>query len=176
MPYISLTPTLRYRRLTTTSRLGFRTIARRMHFAKQSETLNNVHEINYAEIVSDTPSDTVMQELSELLRRLFSEDESRTYAKCYWEILTSSEEIDCVTLMSISKALPHCSTSWWITYGSGQTAQWIIRMAALPGKIPVTVKTTPSTQQSKKPFGRIIQEAIERIEREFEEKTVARAK
>lgn len=83
MPYIPLTPILRYRKLTTTSRLDFRTIARRMHFAESGETLNNVHEINYAEIVSDTPFDTVMQELSELLPRLFPENEFRSDALSY---------------------------------------------------------------------------------------------
>ena len=118
MPYIPLTPTLRCRELTTASRLGFRTIARRMHFAESGETLSNAHEMHYAEIVSDTPFDTVMQELSELLQRLFPENEFRSYAKCYLEILPPSEEMDYATLMSILKVLPRCrDTSWWITFG-----------------------------------------------------------
>lgn len=169
MPYIPLTPTLRYRKLTTIRRLGFRTIARRMHFAEQGETLDNAHEINYAEIVSDTPFDTVMQELSELLQRLFPENEFRSYTKCYLEILPSSEEMDYATLMSISKVLPHCSTSWWITYGSGLTEQWGIRIAVLPGEIPVAANTTPAPQPPKKPLGQIVLSAIERIQQKWDE-------
>ena len=169
MPYIPLTPILRYRKLTTTSRLDFRTIARRMHFAESGETLNNVHEINYAEIVSDTPFDTVMQELSELLPRLFPENEFRSYTKCYLEILTSSEEMDYATLMSISKVLPHCSTSWWITYGSGLTEQWGIRIATLPEEIPVAANTIPAPQPPKKPLGQIVLSAIERIQQKWDE-------
>ena len=144
MPYIPFTPTLRYRKLTMTSRLGFRTIARRMHFAESGETLSNAHEMHYAEIVSDTPFDTVMQELSELLQRLFPENEFRSYAKCYLEILPPSEEMDYATLMSILKVLPRCrDTSWWITYGSGLTEQRGIRIAVLFGEIPVAANTTP---------------------------------
>ena len=156
MPYIPLTPILRYRKLTTTSRLDFRTIARRMHFAESGETLYNVH-------------DTVMQELSELLPRLFPENEFRSYTKCYLEILTSSEEMDYATLMSISKVLPHCSTSWWITYGSGLTEQWGIRIAVLPGEIPVAANTTPSLQLPKKRLGQIVLSAIERIQQKWDE-------
>ena len=105
MPYISLTPTLRYRMLTVTNCLVLPTIACRMHFAEQHATLDNVYETDYAEIVSDTPFDTVMQELSELLQRLFPENEFRSYAKCYLEILPPSEEMDYATLMSILKVL-----------------------------------------------------------------------
>ena len=169
MPYIPLTPTLRYRKLTMTCRLGFRTIARRMHFAESGETLSNAHEMHYAEIVSDTPFDTVMQELSELLQRLFPENEFRSYAKCYLEILTSSEEMDYATLMSISKVLPHCSTSWWITYGSGLTEQWGIRIATLPEEIPVAANTIPAPQPPKKPLGQIVLSAIERIQQKWDE-------
>lgn len=170
MPYIPFTPTLRYRKLTMTSRLGFRTIARRMHFAEQGETLDNAHEINYTEIVSDTPFDTVMQELSELLQRLFPENEFRSYAKCYLEILTSSEEMDYATLMSISKVLPRCrDTSWWITYGSGLTEQRGIRIAVLFGEIPVAANTIPAPQPPKKPLGQIVLSAIERIQQKWDE-------
>ena len=169
MPYIPLPPPPRYRKLTMTSRLDFRTIARRMHFAESGETLSNAHEMHYAEIVSDTPFDTVMQELSELLQRLFPENEFRPYTKCYLEILTSSEEMDYATLMSISKVLPHCSTSWWITYGSGLTEQWGIRIAVLPGEIPVAANTTPAPQPPKKRFGQIILSAIEQIQQKWDE-------
>ena len=62
MTYISLTPTLRYQMLTVTNCLVLPTIACRMHFAEQHTTLDNVYEIDYAEIVSDTPFDTVMQD------------------------------------------------------------------------------------------------------------------
>ena len=162
MPYIPLTPTLRCRELTTASRLGFRTIARRMHFAESGETLSNAHEMHYAEIVSDTPFDTVMQELSELLQRLFPENEFRSYAKCYLEILPPSEEMDYATLMSILKVLPRCrDTSWWITYGSGLTEQRGIRIAVLCGEIPVAANTTPALQLPKKRLGQIVLSAIE---------------
>ena len=169
MPYISLTPTLRYRMLTVTNCLVLPTIACRMHFAEQGETLDNAHEINYTEIVSGTPFDTVMQALSELLQRLFPENEFRSYAKCYLEILTSSEEMDYATLMSISKVLPHCSTSWWITYGSGLTEQWGIRIATLPEEIPVAANTIPAPQPPKKPLGQIVLSAIERIQQKWDE-------
>lgn len=169
MPYIPLTPTLRYRKLTTASRLGFRTIARRMHFAESGETLSNAHEMHYAEIVSDTPFDTVMQELSELLQRLFPENEFRSYTKCYLEILPPSEEMDYATLMSILKVLPRCSTSWWITYSSGLTEQWGIRIAVLLGEIPVAANTTPALQLSKKRLGQMVLSAIERIQQKWDE-------
>lgn len=169
MPYISLTPTLRYQMLTVTNCLVLPTIACRMHFAEQHATLDNVYETDYAEIVSDTPFDTVMQELSELLQRLFPENEFRPYTKCYLEILTSSEEMDYATLMSISKVLPHCSTSWWITYGSGLTEQWGIRIAVLPGEIPVAANTTPALQLPKKRLGQIVLSAIERIQQKWDE-------
>ena len=169
MTYISLTPTLRYQMLTVTNCLVLPTIACRMHFAEQHATLDNVYETDYAEIVSDTPFDTVMQELSELLQRLFPENEFRSYAKCYLEILTSSEEMDYATLMSISKVLPHCSTSWWITYGSGLTEQWGIRIATLPEEIPVAANTIPAPQPPKKPLGQIVLSAIERIQQKWDE-------
>ena len=169
MPYISLTPTLRYQMLTVTNCSVLPIIACRMHFAEQGETLDNAHEINYTEIVSDTPFDTIMQELSELLQRLFPENEFRSYAKCYLEILTSSEEMDYATLMSISKVLPHCSTSWWITYGSGLTKQWGIRIATLPEEIPVAANTIPAPQPPKKPLGQMVLSAIERIQQKWDE-------
>ena len=165
MPYIPLTPTLRYRKLTMTSRLGFRTIARRMHFAESGETLSNAHEMHYAEIVSDTPFDTVMQDLSELLRRLFP----RSYVKFYLEFLSPPGTMDCETIASILDILPCCERRWWVTDGSEQTAQWVIRIAALPGKLPVTVETAPSPQPPKKRFGQIILSAIDRIEQELAE-------
>ena len=166
MPYISLTPTLRYQMLTVTNCLVLPTIACRMHFAEQHATLDNVYEIDYAEIVSDTPLDTVMQELSKLLRRLFP----RSYVKFYLELLSPSKTMDYETTVSIIDMLPRCDGYWWVTDGSEQTAQWVIRIAALPGKLPVTVETAPSPQRSRKSFGRTIMKAIERIEREFEEK------
>ena len=162
MTYISLTPTLRYQMLTVTNCLVLPTIACRMHFAEQHATLDNVYETDYAEIVSDTPFDTVMQELSELLQRLFPENEFRSYAKCYLEILPPSEEMDYATLMSILKVLPRCrDTSWWITYGSGLTEQRGIRIAVLFGEIPVAANTTPALQLPKKRLGQIVLSAIE---------------
>ena len=165
MPYISLTPTLRYQMLTVTNCLVLPTIACRMHFAEQHTTLDNVYEIDYAEIVSDTPFDTVMQDLSELLSRLFP----RSYVKFYLEFLSPPGAMDCETIASILDILPRCEGRWWVTDSSEQTAQRVIRIAALPGKLPVTVKTTPSPQPPKKRFGQIILSAIDRIEQELAE-------
>ena len=165
MPYISLTPTLRYQMLTVTNCSVLPIIACRMHFAEQHATLDNVYETDYAEIVSDTPFDTVMQDLSELLRRLFP----RSYVKFYLEFLSPPGTMGCETIASILDILPCCERRWWVTDGSEQTAQRVIRIAALPGKLPVTVKTAPSPQRSRKSFGRTIMKAIEQIEREFEE-------
>ena len=165
MPYISLTPTLRYQMLTVTNCLVLPTIACRMHFAEQHTTLANVYEIDYAEIVSDTPFDTVMQDLSELLSRLFP----RSYVKFYLEFLSPPGAMDCETIASILDILPRCEGRWWVTDSSEQTAQRVIRIAALPGKLPVTVKTTPSPQPPKKRFGQIILSAIDRIEQELAE-------
>ena len=163
MPYIYLTPTLRYQMLTVTNCLVLPTIACRMHFAEQHTTLDNVYEIDYAEIVSDTPFDTVMQDLSELLSRLFP----RSYVKFYLEFLSPPGAMDCETIASILDILPRCEGRWWVTDSSEQTAQRVIRIAALPGKLPVTVKTTPSPQPPKKRFGQIILSAIDRIEQEL---------
>ena len=165
MPYISLTPTLRYQMLTVTNCLVLPTIACRMHFAEQHTTLDNVYEIDYAEIVSDTPFDTVMQDLSELLSRLFP----RSYVKFYLEFLSPPGAMDCETIASILDILPRCEGRWWVTDSSEQTAQRVIRIAALPGKLPVTVKTTPSPQPPKKRFGQIILSAIDRVEQELAE-------
>ena len=165
MTYISLTPTLRYQMLTVTNCLVLPTIACRMHFAEQHATLDNVYETDYAEIVSDTPFDTVMQDLSELLRRLFP----RSYVKFYLEFLSPPGTMDCETIASILDILPCCARRWWVTDGSEQTAQWVIRIAALPGKLPVTVETAPSPQRSRKSFGRTIMKAIEQIEQELAE-------
>ena len=165
MPYISLTPTLRYQMLTVTNCSVLPIIACRMHFAEQHATLDNVYEIDYAEIVSDTPFDTVMQDLSELLRRLFP----RSYVKFYLEFLSPPGAMDCETIASILDILPRCEGRWWVTDSSEQTAQRVIRIAALPGKLPVTVKTTPSPQPPKKRFGQIILSAIDRIEQELAE-------
>ena len=165
MPYISLTPTLRYQMLTVTNCLVLPTIACRMHFAEQHTTLDNVYEIDYAEIVSDTPFDTVMQDLSELLSRLFP----RSYVKFYLEFLSPPGAMDCETIASILDILPRCEGRWWVTDSSEQTAQRVIRIAALPGKLPVTVKTTPSPQPPKRRFGQIILSAIDRIEQELAE-------
>ena len=165
MPYISLTPTLRYQMLTVTNCLVLPTIACRMHFAEQHATLDNVYETDYAEIVSDTPFDTVMQDLSELLSRLFP----RSYVKFYLEFLSPPGAMDCETIASILDILPRCEGRWWVTDSSEQTAQRVIRIAALPGKLPVTVKTTPSPQPPKKRFGQIILSAIDRIEQELAE-------
>ena len=165
MPYISLTPTLRYQMLTVTNCLVLPTITCRMHFAEQHATLDNVYETDYAEIVSDTPFDTVMQDLSELLRRLFP----RSYVKFYLEFLSPPGTMDCETIASILDILPRCEGRWWVTDGSEQTAQRVIRIAALPGKLPVTVETAPSPQPPKKRFGQIILSAIDRIEQEFAE-------
>ena len=165
MPYISLPPTLRYQMLTVTNCLVLPTIACRMHFAEQHTTLDNVYEIDYAEIVSDTPFDTVMQDLSELLSRLFP----RSYVKFYLEFLSPPGAMDCETIASILDILPRCEGRWWVTDSSEQTAQRGIRIAALPGKLPVTVKTTPSPQPPKKRFGQIILSAIDRIEQELAE-------
>ena len=165
MPYISLTPTLRYQMLTVTNCLVLPTIACRMHFAEQHTTLDNVYDIDYAEIVSDTPFDTVMQDLSELLSRLFP----RSYVKFYLEFLSPPGAMDCETIASILDILPRCEGRWWVTDSSEQTAQRVIRIAALPGKLPVTVKTTPSPQPPKKRFGQIILSAIDRIEQELAE-------
>lgn len=170
MPYISLTPTLRYQMLTVTNCLVLPTITCRMHFAEQHATLDNVYETDYAEIVSDTPFDTVMQDLSELLRRLFP----RSYVKFYLEFLSPPGTMDCETIASILDILPRCEVRWWVTDGSEQTAQRVIRIAALPGKLPVTVETAPSPQRSRKSFGRTIMKAIEQIEREFEEERLQR--
>ena len=165
MPYISLTPTLRYQMLTVTNCLVLPTIACRMHFAEQHTTLDNVYEIDYAEIVSDTPFDTVMQDLSELLSRLFP----RSYVKFYLEFLSPPGAMDCETIASILDILPRCEGRWWVTDSSEQTAQRVIRIAALPGKLPVTVETAPSPQPPKKRFGQIILSAIDRIEQELAE-------
>ena len=110
MPYISLTPTLRYQMLTVTNCSVLPIIACRMHFAEQHATLDNVYETDYAEIVSDTPFDTVMQDLSELLRRLFP----RSYVKFYLEFLSPPGTMSCETIASIlDRAMghPHSSSS-----------------------------------------------------------------
>ena len=165
MTYISLTPTLRYQMLTVTNCSVLPIIACRMHFAEQHATLDNVYETDYAEIVSDTPFDTVMQDLSELLRRLFP----RSYVKFYLEFLSPPGTMDCETIASILDILPCCERRWWVTDGSEQTAQRVIRIAALPGKLPVTVETAPSPQRSRKSFGWTIMKAIEQIEQELAE-------
>ena len=125
---------------------------------------------DYAEIVSDTPFDTVMQELVGIAAPIVP----AILCKILFGVSVASGNDGLRNNNIYSGHSTPLRGPLVVTEGSGTDRTAGHPHSSSSRKLPVTVETAPSPQPPKKRFGQIILSAIDRIERELKKKRAQR--